>query len=71
MSGILWFAAVVMAAAAFVFREAAGQIATGADWAHKACGTAKIFCQHPEYLGYGAGTVLVLAVAVWIGEATT
>ncbi len=71
MSGILWLAAILMGAGAFIFREAAGQISIGTEWAHKACGAAKIFCQHPEYLVYGAGVVVVMAIAVTIGEKTS
>ena len=71
MSGILWFATVLFAVGAFVFREAAGQISTGTVWAHKVCGAAKIFCQHLEYLAYGAGVAMVLAIAVTIGDATS
>lgn len=71
MSKILWFATVVIAALALVFLEAERQISIGVAWASEACDAAKIFCQHPEYLGYSAGVTLVLTIAVMIGEATT
>jgi hypothetical protein len=71
MSGLFWFAAVLMACGALIFREAATQLKNGTDWAYKTCGAAETFCLHPEYLGYAAGIVFVLAIAVTISEATS
>jgi hypothetical protein len=33
------------------------------------CSTSQMFCQHPEYLAYAAGAVLVVAIGIKLGSA--
>jgi len=68
MTGILLLLAVLLGGAAVVFWEAAEQISIGTDWASDVCSSSEMFCQHPEYLAYAAGAVLVIAIGVKLGS---
>jgi hypothetical protein len=37
-------------------------------WANDVCSTSKLFCQHPEYLAYAGGVLLVIAVGFKLGS---
>ena len=69
MTGILLLLAVLLGGAAVVFWEAAEQISIGTGWASDVCSSSEMFCQHPEYLAYAAGAVLVIAIGVKLGSA--
>ncbi|MFC0242993.1 hypothetical protein [Rhodopseudomonas telluris] len=61
--------AVIFGATAAVFSNAHGQLYYGTLWAVSACGTAPLFCDHPEYLAYAAGGCLVLGLGAALGGA--
>jgi len=69
MAAIFFFVAVVLGAAALLFREAAAQVYNGTSWAVDVCSASKMFCGHPEYLAYAAGAALVLALGSKLGNA--
>ena len=62
MAGISFLLALLLGGAAFLFQQAAGEIAVGTDWASKVCSTSQLFCHHPEYLAYAAGVALMIAI---------
>ena len=62
MAGISFLLALLLGGAAFLFKQAAGEISVGAAWASNVCSTSQTFCHHPEYLAYAAAVMLVLAV---------
>jgi len=39
-----------------------------APWASDVCSTSHLFCQHPEYLAYAGGMLLIIAVGAKIGS---
>ena len=69
MAGIFFILAVLLGGAALLFRNAAGEISIGTGWASDVCSTSQMFCQHPEYLAYAAGAVLVVAIGMKLGSA--
>ena len=69
MAGIFFILAVLLGGAALLFRNAAGEISIGTEWASDVCSTSQMFCQHPEYLAYAAGAVLVVAIGIKLGSA--
>jgi hypothetical protein len=62
MARISFLLALLLGGAAFLFKQAAIENAVGAAWAGDVCSTSQLFCHHPEYLAYAAGTMLVLAI---------
>ena len=68
MAGFFILIALLLGGAALLFKQAADEISVGAGWASDVCSTSKLFCQHPEYLAYAAGVVLVIAVGVKLGS---
>ncbi|MBI5261442.1 MAG: hypothetical protein HY852_06450 [Bradyrhizobium sp.] len=68
MAGLLFLLAIIAAGASLLFKNAAGQVFVGTDWAVAVCSTSHLFCQHPEYLAYGAGGLLVLAIGFKLGS---
>jgi hypothetical protein len=68
MAGFFIIFAFVLGGAALLFKQAADQIAIGTGWANDVCSTSKLFCQHPEYLAYAGGIVLILAVGLKLGS---
>lgn len=69
MAGFFIFIAVLLGAATATFYNAHEQLYYGASWAVNACGTAPLFCSHPEYLAYAAGGSLVLGIGAALGGA--
>jgi len=68
MAGISFLIALLLGGAAFLFRQAADQIAIGTPWASDVCSMSKLFCHHPEYLAYAGGAMLVIAVGAKLGS---
>ena len=68
MAGILFVLALIAGGAALLFKNAAAEVFVGTDWAVTVCSTSHLFCQHPEYLIYGAGGLLVLAIGFKLGS---
>ena len=58
--------AVMLGASAYVTYAASQQLWDGTPWAHNVCSAAGPFCNHPEWLGYGAGGFVVLAVLSFV-----
>ena len=69
MAGICFIVALLLGGAAFLFKQAAGEISVGTSWASDVCSTSQMFCHHPEYLAYAAGALLVIAIGVKLGSA--
>jgi hypothetical protein len=67
MAGFFILLALLLGGAAFLFKEAGDEISVG-GWASDLCTTSKLFCQHPEYLAYAGGVILVLAVGFKLGS---
>jgi hypothetical protein len=62
MMRLLFLLAVMLGASAYLTYTASQQLWDGTPWAQKVCSTAGPFCQHPEWLAYGAGGFALLAV---------
>jgi hypothetical protein len=69
MATLLLFAALFLGGASLLFKEAHDEVFTGTPWAADVCSASKLFCSHPEYLGYAAGVALVLAAGAKLGSA--
>lgn len=54
--------AILLGGTAFLFKEAASQIATGTPWAGEVCSTSLMFCHHPEYIAYAGFGLMVVAI---------
>jgi hypothetical protein len=67
MTGFVILIALLLGGAAFLFWQAAAEISVGTGWAADVCATSKLFCQHPEYLAYAGGVLLVLALGLKLG----
>jgi hypothetical protein len=63
MAGFFILLALLLGGAAFLFKEGSDEISAG-GWASDVCTTSKLFCQHPEYLAYAGGILLVLALGL-------
>jgi hypothetical protein len=59
---LLLLLAVTLGASAYVAHAASQQLYDGTPWAHRVCSAAGPFCNHPEWLAYGAGGFVVLAL---------
>jgi hypothetical protein len=68
MAGFIILIALMLGGAAFLFWQAAAEISVGTGWAADICSTSKLFCQHPEYLAYASGVLLVIAVGFKIAS---
>jgi hypothetical protein len=68
MAGIAFLIALLLGGAAFLFHQAAGEISVGTQWASDVCSTSQMFCNHPEYLAYAAGVMLVIAIGAKLGS---
>jgi hypothetical protein len=68
MVGFFILVALMLGGAAFLFNQAAVQIAVGTGWASDVCSTSKLFCQHPEYLAYAGGALLIVAIGFKLGS---
>ena len=66
MPGITFLMAVLLGGAAFLFKQAAGEISVGT--AGTVCSSSKMFCHHPEYLAYAAGALLIVAIGAKLGS---
>ena len=69
MPALMVLAALLLGAAALLFKEAHDQVFSGVAWASDVCSASKMFCGHPEYLAYAAGVALVLALAAKLSGA--
>lgn len=54
--------AILLGGTAFLFKEAASQIAIGAPWAGEVCSASQTFCHHPEYIAYAGFGLMVVAI---------
>ena len=68
MAGITFLMGLLLGGAAFLFRQAAGEISIGTPWASDVCSTSHMFCQHPEYLAYAGGALLIVAIGAKLGS---
>jgi hypothetical protein len=68
MAGITFLMALLLGGAAFLFKQAAGEIAVGTPWASDVCSASHMFCQHPEYLAYAGGGMLIIAIGAKLGS---
>ena len=68
MAGITFLMALLLGGAAFLFKQAAGEISTSTPWASDVCSTSHMFCQHPEYLAYAGGALLIVAIGAKLGS---
>ena len=68
MAGLFFLLAILLGGAALLFRQAAEEIRLGTDWATQVCSTSTMFCHNPEYLAYGGGALLVVAVGFKLGS---
>jgi hypothetical protein len=68
MAGLSFLLALLLGGAAFLFKQAAGEISVGTQWASDVCSTSQIFCHHPEYLAYAGGVMLVIAIGAKLGS---
>lgn len=68
MAGISFLIALLLGGAAFLFRQAAGQLSVGTPWASDVCSMSTMFCHHPEYLAYAGGVMLVIALGAKLGS---
>ena len=62
MAGFSFLLALLLGGAAFVFKQATGEISVGTPWASQVCSASQMFCHHPEYLAYAGGVMLILAI---------
>jgi hypothetical protein len=68
MAAVFFLIALGLGGAALLFRNAHEQVYFGTSWATDVCTTSHYLCQHPDYLGYGGGAVMVLAIGAGIGR---
>jgi hypothetical protein len=68
MAGITFLMALLLGGAAFLFKQAAGEVSIGTPWASDVCSTSHMFCQHPEYLAYAGGALLIVAIGAKLGS---
>jgi hypothetical protein len=68
MAGIAFLIALLLGGAAFLFKQVAGEISVGTQWASDVCSTSPMFCHHPEYLAYAGGVMLVIAIGAKLGS---
>jgi hypothetical protein len=68
MAGISFLMALLLGGAAFLFQQAAAEIAVGTSWAGDVCSTSPMFCHHPEYLAYAGGAMLIAAIGAKLGS---
>jgi len=68
MAGLSFLIALLLGGAAFLFKQAAGEISVGTQWASDVCSTSAMFCHHPEYLAYAGGVMLVIAIGAKLGS---
>ena len=68
MAGICFLIAITLGGAALLFRQAAEEISIGTQWASDVCSMSSTFCHHPEYLAYGGGVMLVIAIGAKLGS---
>jgi hypothetical protein len=58
--------AVMLGASAYATHTASQQLWNGTPWAHQVCSVAGRFCKNPEWLAYGAGGLVVLALLSFV-----
>ncbi len=68
MAGISFLLAALLGGAGFLFYQAAAEVSVGTPWASDVCSASYLFCHHPEYLGYGGGVLLIIAIGAKIGS---
>ena len=68
MAGVSFLLALLLGGAAFLFKQAAAEVSVGTPWATDVCSTSHLFCQHPEYLAYAGGALLIVAIGAKIGS---
>ena len=68
MAGVSFLLALLLGGAAFLFKQAAAEVSVGTPWATDVCSTSHLFCQHPQYLAYAGGVLLIVAIGAKIGS---
>lgn len=68
MAEMLFVLALIAGGAAFVFKNAAAEVFVGTDWAVAVCSTSHLLCQHPDYLAYAGGGLLIIAIGFKLGS---
>jgi len=68
MAGVSFLLALLLGGAAFLFKQAAAEVSVGTPWATDVCSTSHLFCQHPQYLAYAGGALLIVAIGAKIGS---
>jgi hypothetical protein len=68
MAGLSFLIALLLGGASFLFWKAAGELSVGTDWANSVCSMSKTFCHNPEYLAYGGGVLLIMAIGAKLGS---
>jgi len=65
---LLLLLAVMLGACAYLTHTASQQLWNGTPWAHQVCSVAGPFCKNPEWLAYGAGGFVVLALVSFVAS---
>jgi len=68
MAGVSFLLALLLGGAAFLFKQAAAEVSVGTPWATDVCSMSHLFCQHPQYLAYAGGALLIVAIGAKIGS---
>jgi hypothetical protein len=61
--------AALLGSTGLLFYEASKQLYIGAPWAVEVCSASHVLCKNPEWLGYGAGGMIVLLLAWKVADA--
>lgn len=64
MRNFILFLAIVCGGSSFMFFNAAKEASDGPNWASSVCSSAKVFCQDPMQLTYGAAGLAVLWLVI-------
>jgi hypothetical protein len=65
---LLLLLAVILGASAYLTYTASQQLWNGTPWAQQVCSVAGPFCKNPEWLAYGAGGFVVLALLSFVAS---
>jgi hypothetical protein len=71
MRTLLLLLAFLSGGGAYLSYSASQQLYYGTPWANTVCSAANIFCRHPEWLAYGAGGFVVLALLAGLVRSTS
>ncbi|MGC2081833.1 MAG: hypothetical protein WA702_00540 [Bradyrhizobium sp.] len=68
MGKLIVLLAIILGCAGAVFYDAHDAASKGVNWAVLTCSKSKAFCQHPAYLFYGCGGMLIVALGYLLGS---